>query len=318
MNTSAHDELKNAAVLFDRELGLASVSGPDRVSWLQGMLTNDVSRLKTGQGCYAAHLNAQGKMLSHMIVLAEEEALWLVMERDNVAACVQELDKLLIMEDASISDRTEDFESISLAGAEAKTLLEVWVGVGAALVSIYDHIKVAGRRVLRTEWGYDVFVTPGEASEVRSELLESGAVTAGRTFWDLLRIEAGFPRYGVDVDQTTTFPELGDRGIDYDKGCYIGQEVVAKIKHLGHVNRNFVGLKLIDIQVPERGAAVHDSGREVGRITSAIRSPGVGSVIALAFVRRSSCSVGTQLMVDVAGERRWAEVVDLPFVGSST
>ena len=118
----------------------------------------------------------------------------------------------------------------------------------------------------------------------------------------------------MDVDRTTTLPELGEKGIDYDKGCYIGQEVVAKIKYIGHVNRRFVGLKLEHALLPAPRSPVQMVDKEIGYVTSAVHSARVGSGIALAFVRHGAGKPGTEVAVLTEGEPQPATVVDLPFV----
>ena len=249
MTGKLYNRLKTSPVLFEKELGLVQLKGPDRVSWLQGMVTNDVERLKPGQGCYAAHLSPQGKVVSQMLVLAEEDSLYLKLERDNAANTAAELDKLLIMEDATIEDCSSGIACLSLGGAGARglleeCLLEECLGETLDIDALYDHSMFGTVRIIRADLGYDLIASESDAAELARRLVQASAELGDSALWNLLRIEAGIPMYGVDVDRTTTFPELGDKGIDYDKGCYIGQEVVAKIRYIGHVNRRFVGLKL--------------------------------------------------------------------------
>ena len=131
--------------------------------------------------------------------------------------------------------------------------------------------------------------------------------------WDVLRTEAGIPIHGVDIDETTTLPELGEKGISYDKGCYIGQEVVAKVKYIGHVNRRFVGLVISGNDLPELKSPIRKGGRDVGYITTALFSPGLNRPIALGFVNRSAYAQGNEVEV-VTGT---ATIAGLPFKTSS-
>ena len=300
--------------LFERDLGVIELTGPDRVSWLQGMVSNDVARLRVGEGCYAAHLSPQGRVISHMVVLADDDALWLELERDNVVSTIEELDKLLIMEEVEIRNRSDEFSVATLLGSGAESTLATWIGEPPAIQTRYGHRGLGRSRVVSGDLGYDLIIPSEEMPEVRDRLLDAGAVPGEADLWNRLRIEAGLPVYGVDVDRTTTLSELGEKGIDYDKGCYIGQEVVAKIKYIGHVNRRFVGLKLAGASLPAPRSPLRMADKEIGYVTSATRSVTLDSGIALAFVRHGAGKPGTEVEVLTDGEPQPATVVDLPFV----
>ncbi len=314
MNSKLYNELERGALLFERNTGLVEVRGPDRVSWLQGMVSNDVARPRSGQGCYAAHLSPQGKVLSQMVVLAREETLWLELETDDVSRGVEELNKLLIMEDAEIFDRSSEFTILSVVGNGARSLLEAFFGKSLDFGSLYAHSDAGAVVVVRAELGYDLIVPVADVDGLRNSLVESGAVIADKDLWDCIRIEAGLAAYGADVDSRTTLPELGEKGIDYDKGCYIGQEVVAKIKYIGHVNRRLIGLKFEGEKIPEADAKVSSQGRDSGRITSSVYSPQLGSAIALGYVRLGADKPGTVVEVGIEGDFQKAIVTELPFV----
>ena len=128
--------------------------------------------------------------------------------------------------------------------------------------------------------GYDVWVRRDLSDKALREIAESGATAIDHGVWDVLRTEAGLPVYGVDIDETTTMPELGERGISYDKGCYIGQEVVARVKYIGHVNRRFVGMTAEGDRSAELQSAVRKEGKPVGYVTTSLFSPGLGKPIA--------------------------------------
>ena len=308
-----YDSLRTSALVVRREAGVASVTGPDRVSWLQGMVSNDVDRLGPGEGCYAAHLNARGKVLSLMVVLAEPDHLWLQLDHD-VGRSVSELDRLLIMEDAEVTDRSAEVAVLSVVGAGASSAVEAWAGVGLDLTSTYDHSMSGSTRVVRAKLGYDLIVPRPDVEAVLQVLDVGGVLEADGQMWDLLTLERGIPRYGIDVDETTTLPELGEEGIDYQKGCYVGQEVVAKIKYIGHVNRHLIGLKLTGPDLPPPRAVVARNDKKVGTITRAAYSPGVDAVIALAFVKLGNQVPGTKLDVLTDGQPQPAEVSVLPFI----
>jgi folate-binding protein YgfZ len=152
------------------------------------------------------------------------------------------------------------------------------------------------------------------ADEALRRITASGVVQADRETWNIVRTEAGLPLYGVDIDETTTLPELGQRGISYDKGCYIGQEVVARIKYIGHVNRRFVGFICEGTTIPEPRTPVQNmQGKEVGYVTTGVFSPRINRPIALGFVNRTSAEPATPVtMVGQSAQVR-AEVSNLPF-----
>ena len=295
-------------------MGLVELRGPDRVTWLQGMVSNDVARLEKGQGCYAAHLSPQGKVVSQMVVLADGDKLWLAVGAENRSATAKGLEKLLIMEDAELVDRSTEFGLLAIAGAGARTLLGDWSGGCIDLVSPYAHTEVGTVRVVRADLGYELIVPVGGMTQLHDALVEAGAGIGNEALWECLRIEAGIPTYGVDVDSTTTLPELGEKGIDYQKGCYIGQEVVAKIRYIGHVNRRFVGLRFEGMAVPTANSKVSRAGRDAGRITSSVYSPHLKSSIALAYVRLGVDKAGTAVEVSIDGKTETATVTELPFV----
>ena len=314
MNSTLYNELERGALLFERNTGLVEVRGPDRVSWLQGMVSNDIARPGSGQGCYAAHLSPQGKVLSQMVVLVREESLWLELETDDVGRGVEELNKLLIMEDAEILDRSSEFTIFSVVGNGARSLLEAFAGQSLDIGTLYAHSGAGAVVVVRAELGYDLIVPVADVDGLCNTLVEFGAVIADKDLWDCIRIEAGLAAYGADVDSRTTLPELGEKGIDYEKGCYIGQEVVAKIKYIGHVNRHLIGLKFEGEKIPEADAKVSSQGRDSGRITSSVYSPRLGSAIALGYVRLGAEKPGTVVEVGVDGDFHKAIVTELPFV----
>ena len=254
------------------------------------MVTNDVVKLKEGESCYAAHLNPQGKMVAQMDVLASGDSLWLVLEREVVPRLAQAFDKLIIMEDVQVSDESEAF----------------------AVLGVIGSAKVDGMQV-RTPLGSDLIVKGEVREQLVRSLVAGGATVIDRPTWEILRTEAGLPVYGVDIDDTTTMPELGERGISYDKGCYVGQEVVAKVKYIGHVNRRFVGLVLDGDSLPKAKSSIRRNGKDVGYITSCVRSAGLNRVIALGFVGLSAQAPGTAVEIVDGDVAIPAAVSSLPF-----
>jgi folate-binding protein YgfZ len=314
MLTEYYQAARYGAALAEMDwYGILKLTGSERVSWLQGMVTNDVQNLAPGTGCYAAHLTPQGKIVAHMHVLADDDVLWLSLERAALPKLVQAFDKLLIMEDAQIEDCSEQFDILSVVGPRAVAVLEAWLDERVNLEGLYSHRRFEGARVVRSELGHELWVDRGQADKVLRALSQAGATAIDRGAWDVLRTEAGLPIYGVDIDETTTMPELGENGINYNKGCYIGQEVVAKVKYIGHVNRRFVGLVVSGSDIPELKSAIFKGVKEVGTVTTSLFSPGLERPIALGFVSRNAYAPGTEVEI-VSGEKRLpATIADLPF-----
>src|SRR5438046_6110568 len=171
------------------------------------------------------------------------------------------------MEDLQISDVSDDYSILAVIGPKAAAELESWIDEPLKIAGKYAHRKIEDSRIVVSDLGYDVWVPRGKADKVLRFLAQSGATAIDHGTWDVLRTEAGIPVYGVDIDETTMMPEIGEAGISYEKGCYIGQEVVAKGKYMGHVNRQFVGLTLSGSDLPEMKSPIYKSGKEGGSVT---------------------------------------------------
>jgi folate-binding protein YgfZ len=263
---------------------LVRASGADRVSFLQGMLTNDVTRLERDRNRPALLLTIQGRVTADVRVAAEPDALLLDVDvRARDAFCAA-LDKLLIADD------------VELAPVEA-ALIGVEGPHAAAIVATVAR----GARVLRGgDLGADgavVHAAPADAARVWDALVAAGARPCGMEALEGRRVDLGIPRIGLDMDESTLALEVPvDWAISQTKGCYLGQEVVARGTARGHVNRKLVGLTL-EGPLPPIGATLVRDGRDVGRLTTVVRSFVHGGGAALGFVRRDSWEAGTELAV---------------------
>src|SRR5881397_1080822 len=304
-----------AAALADKDwFGIVKLTGTERVPWLQGMLTNDVEKLPSGSGCYAAHLTPQGKIVAHMQVLVDDDAVWLCLEGAVVPKLLAAFDKLLIMEDVQMFDVSEEYSILAIIGPKAAAALESWIDEPLTIAGKYAHRKIDDSRIVVSDLGYDVWVPRGRADKVLRFLAQSGATPIDHGTWDVLRTEAGIPVYGVDIDETTMMPEIGEAGISYEKGCYIGQEVVARIKYIGHVNRKFVGFVCDSGFLPENQSRVRWNDKDMGYVTTALMSPALGKPVALGFVNRAAASPGASVMLMGRERSVPATVTGLPFV----
>jgi folate-binding protein YgfZ len=312
MLTESYKSATERAAIAEQDwCGIVQLTGSERVSWLQGMVTNDVQKLAPGSGCYAAHLTPQGKIVAHMHILADEDVLWLSLERAAIPKLIQAFDKLLIMEDVQMADVSDEYSILGLIGPQSPALLNSWAGQALDLSTRYSHRKLDNCRIVSSDLGYDIWVPRAQTDAIVRSLTQAGATAIDRGTWDVLRTEAGVPIYGVDIDETTTMPEIGEAGISYDKGCYIGQEVVAKVKYIGHVNRRFVGLVFSEKALPEIKSVIRKGGRDVGYVTTALFSPRLNRPIALGFVNRAACAPGSEVEVGA----QMATVVEVPFKG---
>src|SRR5262245_56412028 len=306
---------KEAAAVAEKDsFGIVKLTGGERVSWLQGMVTNDVRKLSSGSGCYAAHLTPQGKMIAQMQILADEDALWLSLERAAISKLIAAFDKLIIMEDVQAADVSDEYSILEVLGPKAPQVLEPF---GVPQNGLYSHLESGDSRVVVSDLGYGIGVPRAHADHILRSFVEHGATAIDHGTWDVLRTEAGIAIYGVDIDETTTMPELGPRGIDYDKGCYIGQEVVAKVKYIGHVNRRFVGFVCEGAAVPEARSVVQAQGKDVGYVTTGVFSPGLDKPIALGFVTRAAGEPGKEVVLSGKSGNIPAVVASLPLLNRS-
>jgi folate-binding protein YgfZ len=316
--------LRSGVGLIDRSpLGKAVVTGRDRLAFLQGMLTNDVKALAPGQGAAAAFLDAHGKTMALLRVYALEDRVWLELPAGLTEKTLAALDRYLISEKAYFEAADGAFVILAVQGPGARPLLERVTGRTLDL-ALCAHVPVpiasAEVRVVNrpegSEPGFHCWMPPGAAPAVWDALTAAGAVPVGLDALDALRVESGVPWYGQDVDEGQILPETRlEELVSYTKGCYIGQEVVARVKYRGHVNRALSGLRIEGETVPPRGARITADGRDVGWITSAVRSPAAGSVVALGYVRRESFLPGQAVAVETAGGGALrGQVVELPIV----
>ena len=325
LGSAEYRAAREGVALFDRSaLGKVSVTGRDRLAFLQGMLTNDVKGLQPGQGAPAAFLDAHGKVMALLVVYALADRALIELPASLTEKTLQTLDRYLISEKAVFESVDDAFAILSLQGPGARGLLE---GLGGGPLSLppYGHalVSVAGlpaRVINRPEGpgpGFHCWVAAGEAAALRRVLEGAGAVPAHAETLEVLRVEAGQPWYPNDVDDSVILPETRlESLVSYTKGCYIGQEVVARVKYRGHVNRALSGLVLEGDRVPGPGARVTVEGREIGRVTSAVRSVALGRPIALGYVRREHFEPDSAVtVVDGAGEQP-ARVTALPFVAA--
>jgi folate-binding protein YgfZ len=323
-----HAAARLNACLFDfsfREM--VRLTGEDRAVFLHGMVTNDVKRLAEGDVTYAAMVTAKGALVADMRILRRPNDLLLDLEPGSAPAVQQFLQRYLVSEDVEISDASRDFALLRLLGPEVHRVAAAAFGHETPLPGHDRFVRIeldSGPAwligvELGSNRGVDLLVPRDRLAGAFERTMRAGEPLAPRlagfhTF-EVLRVEAGIPRFPPDMDEQTIPLEANlERAISYEKGCYIGQEVIARATFRGHVNRKLTGLVLASAEPPPR-AELRRNGKRVGFITSAVRSPARTAVIGLGYVHRDSLQPGTQL--EVVDYPPGAIVHALPFADSS-
>jgi tRNA-modifying protein YgfZ len=302
-------QLREECGLLDRsERGVLHITGPDAAEYLQGQLTNDVEALEPGEGQYAALLDRKGHMQGDMRVLRERaDAILLDTEPEALSAVLRHLTMYSVGREVEVADRTAELAILSLIGPRSGEV----AGTAGAIENACEGTSVHGFRCLSvgTANGLDLIVDAEHAPPLREALLGAGAVAVSPAAAEILRIEAGVPRFGAEMGTETMPAEAGivEDAVSFTKGCYIGQETVARLHYKGRPNRHLRGLRLSAPAQP--GAALHLGEKEVGRLGSVAVSPALGPV-GLAILRREA-EPGAKLAVGEDGVT--GRVVDLPF-----
>ena len=308
----------NSAIVVDRSAyGTIAMTGSDRASFLHALLTNDIAALPMGRGVYAAYLTPQGRMIADMRVIETGNRMLLNVAREVAAPLATRFDALIFSEDVQPRDATSELALLGVHGPSAARMIHQATGTSVADVADqYDNVTTESMTVVRDDSlglpGYDIYVPVGDSAATRAKLVAAGAVVASDETVETLRIEAGRPRFGVDMNTETIPLEAGieDRAISFTKGCYVGQEVIIRVMHRGHgrVAKRLMTLVLSNGTVPSRGDVIQAGDRAVGEITSAAASPKHGAPLALGYVQRDFAAPGTQLTVNGSQARVYQPV----------
>lgn len=309
--SEAERAVRAGAGLVDRSArGKLALSGGETKRFLQGQITNDVVALQPGQGLYAAFLTAKGKMLGDLRVLDSGDELLLDTERVALQELFNMVRRYSLGFDVELHRRTLERGLLSLVGPQARALLG---DAAAAGLGEDEHAHVAATvegipvRLIATDVGVDLLLDSAQTEALAQALVARGALPVEEETAETLRVERGRPRYGVELDATTIPQEAGlnERAVSFTKGCYVGQETVARLFYKGKPNRNLRGLRLAAPVQP--GSELTLEGKRVGTVGSVAQSPLHGP-IALALVRREAAPGST-----VSVGETTAEVVELPF-----
>lgn len=321
-----YQSLRRHAGLIDWSIQTAiEVRGADRIAFLHNMLTNDIKRLAPSEGCAAALVSPTAKLIAPVKVLTAEQAVWLLVDRMNINTVLTTLDHYRITEDVTLREKPDAVFTVQ--GPTSLAVIEQRLGGSFAPGHLWDHTELTLEDVpirvvcatITGERGVMLMVIAEHAAWLWRTLAQVAA-PVGWEALNVARIEAGVPWYGVDVDETNVLPETGleKETVSYTKGCYVGQEIMARLQTYGSVSQKLVGLIAEGSIVPQPQDPVLENGRTAGRITSACLSFALGKPIALGYVKRPFYEPGTAVTIAHQAQTIPATVVQLPFVPLQT
>jgi len=332
-------QVRESAGLFHLHgRALLTVDGEDRVRWLNGMVSNDVAKLRAEtdhSGCYALLLTPKGRIVTDLHILQRGDTLWLELDASVVDSVRERLEKYVIADDVRITDRTRDYARFGLEGPGAAVILQRALSAAPpTAANAWKSYTLGGFDVTVAafgwsgEPGFQLFVEREGGDAVDRAIRDAGRsgnlVEADEETLEVLRIEAGIPRVGAELDEEVLPAEadLVERAIAFDKGCYTGQEIVARLDSRGRVQHRLVGLTFSGDGVsgdalPAPGAVLEVAGRATGEVTSACHSASAGS-IGLGYVRREHATPGTEVRLGDGADGASARVTALPFVPTGT
>jgi folate-binding protein YgfZ len=306
--------------------GRFEVSGSEAPAFLNGLITNDVKGLEDGSWMTAAFPNVQGRLLAAVRVLRVGDVYLFDTEPATTAKVQQTLSRFVLAGDFRVADRTAELVSLSVQGKDSARIIADVLGaqMGALernRVGVVEWQGVAVQVIREThtaEDGFDLFVPVAAGAAMWEALNLAGATPVGENALNVLRIEAGIPRYGVDMDDSNVVLEAGlDDAVSFTKGCYIGQEIIARIHWRGHVAKKISGLILEEGKVERDSKLQAEDGKDAGRITSVTVSPRLGKTIALGLVKYNYLPPETLLRVVSDDAEATVTVAALPFVRGS-
>lgn len=299
------------------ERGRVRVAGSEAVMFLNGLITNDMKTLAEGRWMPAVFPTVQGRVIAAVRVVHCRDGSFLIdTDRESHEGLLKTISRFTMAGDFRVTDITDESATLSLQGKRAAEVIGKVFKAIAADLAPNGVSELEGVTIIRTTHtagdGFDLVFDSARAGELRQTLQDAGAKLVNEETFEILRVEAGIPRYGRDMDDTTVVPETNlDDAVSYTKGCYVGQEIIVRIKHRGHVAKKLTGLRFETDRLIEPGAIITSTdGKEIGRVTSTVVSPKAGS-IGLGYVRYEYLAPGTNVLV--AGDIS-ATIAELPFI----
>ena len=317
--TAEFRTLLTGAGIFDMSWqAKLKISGQDRTRWANGMVSNNIRDLAPGRGVYNFVLNPQGRNQGDLVVYNRGEYLLATTDRSQAEAITTLLKRYIIMDKVEIEDISDQLASIGIAGPKAaETLSQIATDTpqlepGHVMDATSGDINIAVTRNPHPQWnGYEIWLAPESVEHIWQALVNAGAIPAGSDALEMYRIARGVPRYGMDLRERDLPQETTqEHALSFTKGCYIGQEIVERIRSRGNVHRTLIGFE-VEGDPPQPGTKVVADGKEEGEITSAARVPLPAGerTLALGYLRREFAQPGTAVQV---GEQS-ANVHSLPF-----
>lgn len=322
-----YEALRTGPAIVDRcDRALLEITGADRGSWLHNLVTNHVKELRSGDGNYAFVCNIKGRILFDLNVIIREDAIWVDLDRGFLDVAQQHFEKYTIVEDVQRVDRSDDYARVALVGDAAKRVFSeiraAHVGqlpiLGSAGLSLCESDVTAVRTDFCGPWAVELFLPNDRAIPVWEFLTDAArpvpALPVGDRAVQACRIETGIPWSGREITNETLPAETrqSDRAVSRNKGCYLGQEVVERMRSRDALAKILVGLRIEGTQLPAVPGPIELDGAPVGSVTSVCHSFAMDSVIALAFVRTKFSEPGTVLTVTWDQGRAQATVAEWP------
>ncbi|MBI3999014.1 MAG: aminomethyl transferase family protein [Candidatus Omnitrophica bacterium] len=322
---------RKQCVLFDHpNRGMIEVRGKDRVQFLHNVLSNDIKSLSPGKGIAACLLNAQAELIAIMNVLCFKEFLWLALDYSLKNRLFQALQKLIVMEQVDLKDKSDETKLISIHGPKANGLLQNILNSKSVPQAMLSHVSVTIEGVPSTlvrinmtgDTGFG-FLAPKEHGLVLRKIIQQKGSAFGLTeiqaqTLETLRIERGILRYGIDYDESHIPLEAGlNHTVSFTKGCFPGQEILARLDSRGGVAKKLIGLELKGESIPKKGDSIIKDSNAVGHITSAAFSPILKRTVAIGYLPKECWIPGSPVIVETGGVQIPARVATLPFYSPS-
>ena len=328
ISQSEYSAVRDTAGLIDLSArGRILVSGSEAAMFLNGLITNDVKTLPVNSWMPAAFANVQGRLLAVVRVIHREDGFLIDTEQVTRETVINLLEKFTLAGDFKVADLTDSTALFSVQGPKAAEVVRATLGEAAAVTHreqvrsapLNDRSATLIRATHTAEDGFDLFIERDGAATLHHGLTGAGATTVSDHTFETLRIEAGVPRYGIDMDENNVVTETNlDDAVSFTKGCYLGQEIIVRIKHRGHVAKKLTGIVLGGApSAPRSAQIVSTDGKEIGRVTSSIFSPRLECAVALGYVKYDYLAAGTEVKVFANDGEIKATVTELPFVQGS-
>jgi len=308
--------------------GRILVSGSDAQMFLNGLITNDMKTLARNSWMPAAFVNVQGRLIAAVRVLHREDGYLIDTEGATRDSVIKLLERFTLAGDFRVTDLSSELTTLSLQGSKAAEVIASVFGTESSGISHYevsnprldnDQPITVIRATNTAEDGFDLFVDTADAQRLSNLLIAAGITQIDEEVAETLRIEAGIPRFGLDMDETTIISETNlEDAVSDTKGCYIGQEIIVRIKHRGHVAKKLTGIVFENSHQVEKEAKIFSvDDQEIGRVTSTAFSPRLNRTIAIGYVKYDYLAGGTNVRVSVGDAEVKGAVAELPFIRGS-